>query len=595
MRLLSCFAFAQLLHFATALSNGTVLTPEIDTFVTNILADWNSSAGVAVTVVRQDGQGGWIVETKGYGTAKADGTPVTPNTLFAIGSESKLFDTLATGLLISNQSLAPPIDWTSKIASIIPEWELMDPIASNGSSIIDLMSHNTGMPRHDISVGISDTALDIIKRMKYLKPSAEFRSKFQYNSLMYTTLSYLPTVLLPSKPSFAQYVHDNILEPLGMNSTTYSFQVANATNRLADGFGREGDTTVNPITQPSHPMPYWLQAGGTDGTTVASGPGGVITSINDFSIWLRMLISNGLNPDTNATVIPADVLATVTSGITVWPSSFTDSYPELSVGTYGGGQYQSSYRGHDLIEHGGDIQGIGQSARTSIQLIRYITLGFHSMVTRFPYEGAGVAILFNDNLLYPREIIRYRIMDELFGLEPVDWNTRQETPLSLHFHSLTMFSGIKKSPLKLPPVPPQRNPGYTSFELCLVVPPPSTASEGCTTLANTLNSSFPALVDYTVPTLAFTWDRIAAQYVKLAHFDGDVFNLTGWTGMPTGNASSPVWVYDAGFTGTQVEFGASTDGTVGFGFENGLWGAQDSPDPQGNTAEDRAEVWFTKA
>jgi hypothetical protein len=32
-----------------------------------------------------------------------------------------------------------------------------------------------------------------------------------------------------------------------------------------------------------------------------------------------MLTSNGVNPATNATVIPADVLETVTSGITVFP------------------------------------------------------------------------------------------------------------------------------------------------------------------------------------------------------------------------------------------------------------------------------------
>jgi hypothetical protein len=46
------------------------------------------------------------------------------------------------------------------------------------------------------------------------------------------------------------------------------------------------------------------------------------------------------------------------------------------------------------------------------------------MITRFPFEGAGVAILSNDDLFYTREIIRYRIMDKLFGLDPVDWNTR---------------------------------------------------------------------------------------------------------------------------------------------------------------------------
>jgi len=50
----------------------------------------NSPAGISVAVVRQDGQGGWIVETKSYGNAKADGTKVTSDTRFAIGSESKV-------------------------------------------------------------------------------------------------------------------------------------------------------------------------------------------------------------------------------------------------------------------------------------------------------------------------------------------------------------------------------------------------------------------------------------------------------------------------------------------------------------------------
>jgi CubicO group peptidase (beta-lactamase class C family) len=114
---------------------------------------------------------------------------------------------------------------------------------------------------------------------------------------MYAVLSYLPTVLLPSKPSFAQYVQENIFNPLGMNSTTYSFQIANATNRLADAFGREGDPTTNPLVHgATHPMPFWLQVGGDGGNcafssflldrlfnlrSVASGPGGVISSIRD--------------------------------------------------------------------------------------------------------------------------------------------------------------------------------------------------------------------------------------------------------------------------------------------------------------------------
>ena len=100
--------------------------------------------------------------------------------------------------------------------------------------------------------------------MQYLKPSAPFRwtyqvphslclvhhppsdQGFKYNNMMYAILSYLPTVLLPDKPSFARYVTDNIISPLGLNSTTYSFASANATGRMANGFVREA-TSANPL------------------------------------------------------------------------------------------------------------------------------------------------------------------------------------------------------------------------------------------------------------------------------------------------------------------------------------------------------------
>ncbi|KAJ7431232.1 beta-lactamase/transpeptidase-like protein [Mycena latifolia] len=576
MRLLFFFALTHLLSSAIAINNGTILTSEIDTFIANILAEWNSPAGVAVAVVRQDGQGGWIVETKGYGNAKADGTKVTDDTLFSIGSESKLFDIVATGLLISNESLTTPISWTTKIASVIPEWGLMDPIASAGSTIMDLMSHRTGLPRHDVALGYGDTLPAIIKRLKYLKPSVEFRQEFQYNNLMYAVLSYLPTVLLPSKPSLAHYLQDNIFNPLGMNSTTYSFARANATGNLADSFAREGDATTNPLLPAAtHALPFWLQVGGDDGN-FAAGPGGLISSITDIVAWLKMLISNGVNPTTNATVVPASVLETVTSGITVWPFD-EDSYAELSPSTYGGGQYKSNYRGHDLIEHGGDVAG------------------FHSMFTRFPFEGVGVAVLTNDDLFYIRDIIRYRVMDELFGLEPVDWNTRYQ---QVAVGTALVRASLVSTPRSANATPPTggfsslvgnySNPGYTEVELCLIFPAPASASDACNTLAQTLNSTFPSLVDPTVPTLAFTWDRVASQYNMLTHFEGNLFNLTGWTGYPTGNASSPVWAYDAGFSSTHIEFGSG-----GFGITDGVWGAASGvPDPQGETIEDRAEVWF---
>jgi hypothetical protein len=76
-------------------SSSQVLTPEIDSFIADILQQWGSPGGVSVAVVRQnvDSNGtanGWQIETKGYGVTREDGTKVDERTLFAVGSNSKV-------------------------------------------------------------------------------------------------------------------------------------------------------------------------------------------------------------------------------------------------------------------------------------------------------------------------------------------------------------------------------------------------------------------------------------------------------------------------------------------------------------------------
>lgn len=118
--------------------------------------------------------------------------------------------------------------------------------------------------------------------MKFLRPSAEFREVWQYDNSMYTLLSYLPPLLLPSKTPFARYVKEYIFDPLGMNSTTYSFDVANSSGQLADGMTKQlsspkdifGNGTVRAL-------PFWANIGGEDGNgkLFHFSPGGVIIDL----------------------------------------------------------------------------------------------------------------------------------------------------------------------------------------------------------------------------------------------------------------------------------------------------------------------------
>ncbi|KAG7440335.1 uncharacterized protein BT62DRAFT_629619 [Guyanagaster necrorhizus] len=102
-------------------------SPPQQNHVEGILANWKSPGGLGVAVVKGGDDGGWYAETKGYGYATLGGSKVSEDTLFCISSNSKLFNVLATGLLISNESLVPRISWDTRIADIVPEWELRDP------------------------------------------------------------------------------------------------------------------------------------------------------------------------------------------------------------------------------------------------------------------------------------------------------------------------------------------------------------------------------------------------------------------------------------------------------------------------------------
>ena len=141
---------------ATPRSERPLISTTTDAFVNSLLARWNSS-GLAVAVVRRDDTvlGGWRREFASYGVATADETPVTPDTLFAIASNSKLFTSLSVGLLISNETLArergQELRWNTRAKDLFSEWKMMDQDTDRKTNIQDMLSHRTGLPPHDYS------------------------------------------------------------------------------------------------------------------------------------------------------------------------------------------------------------------------------------------------------------------------------------------------------------------------------------------------------------------------------------------------------------------------------------------------------------
>ncbi|ETW87695.1 hypothetical protein HETIRDRAFT_167272 [Heterobasidion irregulare TC 32-1] len=113
----------------------------------------------------------------------------------------------------------------------------MDEWATKKANLKDVLSHVSGLPRHDYSYAPLDSAEDIVQRLHYLRPAFELRERYSYNNQMYMVRAYRISTYTGS---FSKFVEDRIFKPLNMTSTTYSTAAANSTGRLTQTWTDSG-------------------------------------------------------------------------------------------------------------------------------------------------------------------------------------------------------------------------------------------------------------------------------------------------------------------------------------------------------------------
>jgi len=184
-----------------------------DTFAGQVLKDWNA-VGFAVAII-QDGK---VVYSKGYGVRDLKGNqPVTTQTQFAIGSSTKSFTVTSLGVLVDQGKL----DWDKPVRQYLPDFQLMDQFATERMTPRDLVTHRSGLPRHEFMWMSSPfTRQEIYERLRYLEPNKDFRATYQYQNLMVMTAGYLDAHV--AGMPWEDHVRKVILEPLGMSNTNFS-------------------------------------------------------------------------------------------------------------------------------------------------------------------------------------------------------------------------------------------------------------------------------------------------------------------------------------------------------------------------------------
>jgi CubicO group peptidase (beta-lactamase class C family) len=357
----------------------------LDDFINQALKDWKVP-GLALAVV-QDGK---VVLLKGYGYRDLEKQmPVTPTTLFAIGSITKSFTVTTLGMLMDEGK----VDWDKPVRDFLPEFKMYDLVLTEQMTIRDLITHRSGLPRHDFSWYTSDfTREDLVRRLQYLEPNKPLRSTFQYNNLMFMTAGYIAGRL--NGTSWEDAVRQRLWTPLGMTSTNFSVLDSQHSPDFAEPYRKGSDLKAD-----LKKIPFDAQCP----DRCAIGPAGEINSnVSDLSKYLLFHLNHG-KFDGKQLLSENNSIQMQTPQMVIQGAP---AFKELGEDGYGMGFFISSYRGHKQVEHGGNIDG------------------FSAELAMLPGDKIGVAVLTNlDGNPLP-DIVAYNVFERLLGLDQTPWSKR---------------------------------------------------------------------------------------------------------------------------------------------------------------------------
>lgn len=380
---------ATLLSGAAARAQGIDVAARLqgfDAYMEKTLKDWNAP-GVGVGIVVGDK----LVFAKGYGYRDYGAKlPFTPTTLCPIASNSKLFTAVAAGMLVDEGKLT----WDKPVRESVRSIEFYNDQLNNSITLRDMLSHRTGITRHDTIWYKSDfTRKQLFERLKYLEPSQPMREVFLYNNMMYASAGYI--VELESGKTWEEFVRERIFKPLDMKGTVYT--IADLKKEPDHGVPYTEKRDTNEIYE----IPYYEE-------TVGVAPAGaIISNVEEMSHWLIALMNDGKYGGKQ--VLPADVLKATLAPAIALPNTMGEArgYWELLNPVYGMGRWTASYRGHQIAFHGGDING------------------FHSQVSIMPQDRIGVIVfVIGDHCASLYNTVSYNVYERLLGMDQTPWSDR---------------------------------------------------------------------------------------------------------------------------------------------------------------------------
>lgn len=367
--------------FNITLSAQALSGKQIDSLVQKTMQTFDVP-GMAVAVLKD----GKIYHKNTYGVRSLKtGAKVDENTLFGVASNTKAFTTAALGQLVD----AGKLKWDTQVTDIIPEFKLYDAYVTNEFTVRDLITHRSGLGlgAGDLMVfpaSNTTTKDEMIHNLRYLKPVSSFRSKYDYDNLLYIVAGEI-VARVSGKP-YDEYITENFFKPLSMNRSKLSIPEIEADKNRIDGHAPVNgklETTAGTFTQ------------------IATPAAGIYASINDMSKWVQVQLDNGKY------------------GSKLQDSLFSEKvhremWTPQTIVRSARGPYDTHFTAYGLGWFLSDVNGFFQATHTGG------LLGIVSQVTIIPELDLGIIVLTNQQSGAAFSAITNSIKDAYFGIKGKD-------------------------------------------------------------------------------------------------------------------------------------------------------------------------------
>ena len=344
--------------------------------------------GLAVAVVKNDS----VIFAKGYGVrALGAPEPVTPHSLFAVGSTSKAF----TVAVLQQLEQEGKLRLDDPATQYLPSLQLYDPYVTRELTVRDLVTHRSGLPTANaVWYGTPYSREEILRRLRYRKPSASFRSTWQYQNEMFLAAGHV--IAAVDGRSWDDAVKARLFTPLGMRASGTSVRELATMPDVAQPH-LERDGTVRRI-------PYR----NIDNIAPA---GSINSSVHDMAQWIRFQLAKGKWDGRQ--LLNEAAFDDARRPYMAMPSSpFSElTAPGAQLVSYGMAWMLYGWNGRTIVEHSGGIDGMTAE------------------VALVPEERLGLVILANLSTVAPQVLQSY-LLDSFFGAPKRDWTGEVSTKMA---------------------------------------------------------------------------------------------------------------------------------------------------------------------